>query len=91
MVGQSPCKHSVRSCRWHPSVFLVSSWCSAFFLLWPPVRIRVRIDSPHPFVCRKRRLNGAVLRMRPENRSPVSQQVWQDKDPSPLKGPARQA
>jgi hypothetical protein len=31
-----------------------------------PVRIRVRIDPPHPLVCRKRRLNGAVLRMRPE-------------------------
>ena len=31
-----------------------------------PVRIRVRIDSAHPLVCRKRRLNGAVLRMRPE-------------------------
>jgi hypothetical protein len=30
------------------------------------VRIRVRIDPPHPLVCRKRRLNGAVLRMRPE-------------------------
>jgi hypothetical protein len=31
-----------------------------------PVRIRVRIDPPHPLVCRKRRLNGAVHRMRPE-------------------------
>jgi hypothetical protein len=31
-----------------------------------PVRIRVRIDPPHPLVCRKRRLNGAVLRIRPE-------------------------
>jgi hypothetical protein len=31
-----------------------------------PVRIRVRIDPPHPHVCRKRRLIGAVLRMRPE-------------------------
>jgi hypothetical protein len=31
-----------------------------------PVRIRVRIHPPHPLVCRKRRLNGAVLRMRPE-------------------------
>jgi hypothetical protein len=30
-----------------------------------PVRIRVRICPPHPLVCRKRRLNGAVLRMRP--------------------------
>jgi hypothetical protein len=35
-------------------------------LVYTPVRIRVRIDSPHPLVCRKRRLNGAVLRMRPE-------------------------
>jgi hypothetical protein len=31
-----------------------------------PVRIRVRINPPHPLVCRKRRLNGAVLRMRPQ-------------------------
>jgi hypothetical protein len=38
-----------------------------------PVRIRVRIDTPHPLVCRKRRLDGAVLRMRPEKlRSRVS-------------------
>jgi hypothetical protein len=28
--------------------------------------IGVRINPPHPLVCRKRRLNGAVLRMRPE-------------------------
>jgi hypothetical protein len=32
----------------------------------PPVRIRVRIGPQHPLVCRKRRLNRAVLRMRPE-------------------------
>jgi hypothetical protein len=30
------------------------------------VRILVRIDPPHPLVCPKRRLNGAVIRMRPE-------------------------
>jgi hypothetical protein len=35
-----------------------------------PVRIRARIDPPHPLVCRKRRLNGAVLRMRPEKPRP---------------------
>jgi hypothetical protein len=34
------------------------------------VRIRVRIDSPHPLVYRKRRLNGAVLQMRPEKPRP---------------------
>jgi hypothetical protein len=32
-----------------------------------PVRIRVRIDLPHPHACCKRRLNGAILRMRPGN------------------------
>jgi hypothetical protein len=37
-----------------------------FFDWSVPVRIRVRIDPPHPLECRKRRLNGAVLRMRPE-------------------------
>jgi hypothetical protein len=36
------------------------------FFLSRPVRIRVRIDPPHPHVCRKRRLIGAVIRMRPE-------------------------
>jgi hypothetical protein len=35
-----------------------------------PVRIRVRIGPPHPLVCCKRRLNGAVLRMRPEKPRP---------------------
>jgi hypothetical protein len=35
-----------------------------------PVRIRVRIDLPHPLVCRKRRLNGAVLRIRPKKPRP---------------------
>jgi hypothetical protein len=35
-----------------------------------PVRIRVRIDPPHPLVCRKRRLNGPLLRMRPEKPRP---------------------
>jgi hypothetical protein len=35
-----------------------------------PVRIRVRIDPPHLLVCRKRRLNGAVLPMRPEKPRP---------------------
>jgi hypothetical protein len=32
-----------------------------------PVRIQIRIGPPYPHACRnKRRLNGAVLRMRPE-------------------------
>jgi hypothetical protein len=31
-----------------------------------PVRIWVRIDPPHVPMCRKRRLNGAVLRVRLE-------------------------
>jgi hypothetical protein len=30
------------------------------------IMIWVRIDPPHPLVCHKRRLNGAVLRVRPE-------------------------
>jgi hypothetical protein len=43
---------------------------SKIFLRTIPVRIRVRIDPPHPLVCRKRRLNGEVLRMRPEKPKP---------------------
>jgi hypothetical protein len=31
-----------------------------------PVRTRVRINTPHPLVCRKRRPDGVVLRMRLE-------------------------
>jgi hypothetical protein len=32
------------------------------------VRIQIRIDPPHPFLCRKRRQNGPVLRIRPEKK-----------------------
>jgi hypothetical protein len=39
-----------------------------------PLRICVRIDPPHPLVCRKGRLS-------------VSQQVWHDQDSSLFKGP----
>jgi hypothetical protein len=35
-----------------------------------PVRVQDRINPPHPFVCYKTRLNGAVLRMRPEKPTP---------------------
>jgi hypothetical protein len=34
------------------------------------VRIRVRIDPPHPLVCRKRRLKGVVLQIRQEKPRP---------------------
>jgi hypothetical protein len=59
--------------------------------MWTREDLWVRIGPPHPLICRKRRLNGAVLRMKPENRGPVSQQVWHDKDPSLLKCPERLA
>jgi hypothetical protein len=46
----------------------------------------------HPYVCRKRRRNGAFLRMRPEKPRLVLQQVWHNKDPSILpKGPESRA
>jgi hypothetical protein len=48
------------------------------------------INPLHPLVCRKGRLKGAVLRMRPEKRGPVSQQVWHDTYPSLLQGDERQ-
>jgi hypothetical protein len=82
-----------------------------------PVRIWDRIGSPHPLVCRKRRLNGdpwisglEFIRFSTSpcmsyeatkwrrsfwwdriSRGPVSQQVWQDKDTSLLKGHERRA
>jgi hypothetical protein len=41
-----------------------------------PMRTWVRIHLPHPLVCCKRRLNGAVLQMRPEKtRSRVTANV----------------
>jgi hypothetical protein len=51
------------------------SECAQIKKLWIDIEnwlksIRVRIDRPHPLVCRKRRLNGAVLRMRPEKPRP---------------------
>jgi hypothetical protein len=62
-------------------------------LFFVPVRIRVRIGSLHPLASGKRRLNGAVLRMRPQKvrPRPMSQQMWHDKDPYLLKGPERRA
>jgi hypothetical protein len=44
----------------------VGNFVLHFKIVVRPVRIRVRIDPLHPLVCRKRRLNGVVLRMRPE-------------------------
>jgi hypothetical protein len=44
----------------HASIFLFIS------SVLNPVWIRLSIDCQHPLVCRKRRLNGVVLRMRPE-------------------------
>jgi hypothetical protein len=35
-------------------------------MFYGPVRIRARIGPPRPHACRKTRLNGAVLRMRPD-------------------------
>jgi hypothetical protein len=63
----------------HMHIFNVSITTARFEKCQP--KIRVRIDPPHPLMCRKRRLNGAILRMRQKNRGPVSQQVWHDKDP----------
>jgi hypothetical protein len=43
-----------------------SPTCSKGKFYFNPVRIRVRIDPQYPLVCRKRRLNGAVLQIRSE-------------------------
>ena len=90
----------------HLHIYIYISTFS-FFHLFNPVRIRVRIGSPHPLVCRKRRLigdpwgsgleyikgdcMGRSFGWDRKNRGPVSQQVWHDKDPSLLKGPERRA
>jgi hypothetical protein len=41
-----------------------------FVSFFYPMRIQVRIGPPHPHACRKRRLNGVVLRMKPEKPRP---------------------
>lgn len=56
-----------------------------------PVEIWVRICVYFPFACRRRRLTEAVLRRRPRNGGPASQQVWQDKYSSLLKGHSHRA
>jgi hypothetical protein len=56
------CKKIRGAKRRRPTTFTGSLYSNADY----PVRIRVRIDPRHPLVCRKRRLNGTVLRMRPE-------------------------
>jgi hypothetical protein len=47
----------------------IRRWCELSFTN-RPVRIWVRIGPSHPQACRKRRLNGAVLRMRSEKPRP---------------------
>jgi hypothetical protein len=60
--------------------FKISYSASELWSEFPlPVRIRVRIGPPYPLVCRKGRLIGAVLRMRPE-KGPVLHQGVDDKD-----------
>jgi hypothetical protein len=51
---------------WYSHTYYIKSKCRSKHIL----RIRVRIDPPHLLVCRKRRLRGAVLRMRPEKPRP---------------------
>jgi hypothetical protein len=54
---------------------------------WGYIWIRITIDSPHPPVRHKRRLNGAVIRMRPgKPRSRITAGVA-DKDHPLLKSP----
>jgi hypothetical protein len=46
-------------------IVLAGSWIT-YIEVAEPVMIRFRIDPPHPLVCRKRRLNWAVLRVKSE-------------------------
>jgi hypothetical protein len=62
-----------------------SSWIILFFWAWP-VRIRVRVDPPHPLCVARGDLIRRSFGWDRKNRGPVSQQVWHDKDPSMLKG-----
>jgi hypothetical protein len=73
-----PVSRACLNSSWTPDPMYISSHLSGvcvalhsilylLFGLWLRfMRIRDRIDPPHPLVCRKRRLNGAVFRMRPE-------------------------
>jgi hypothetical protein len=61
-------KHTHKECPLDPPGEMIFNKLKAFALHRSngPVRIRVRIGPPHLNACRKRRLNGVVLRMRPE-------------------------
>jgi hypothetical protein len=37
---------------------------------WGPVRIQVRTGPQHPLVCRKRQVNVAIFRMKPDKPRP---------------------
>jgi hypothetical protein len=43
---------------WVPGGICLMYFYATGFVCIVSVRIRVRIDPPHPLVCRKRRLNG---------------------------------
>jgi hypothetical protein len=53
---------------------------------WGPVRIRVRLDPPHPL-----QWMGQSFVWDRKNWGPVLQWIWHDKDPSLLKSPERRA
>jgi hypothetical protein len=59
-------KHKCPRTRQIPEVVIIIKTQGQDFKIYVPERIQVRIDPPHPLVCRKRRLNGVALRMRPE-------------------------
>jgi hypothetical protein len=54
----------------HDEILYFTCLLQSLHIALVPVRIRVRIDPSHPFVCFKRPLNGAVLRIRSEKSRP---------------------
>jgi hypothetical protein len=52
-----------------------ASLCAPEATEWGPIRIWVGIDSPHPLVCRKKRLN--IIQMRPEKPEHSDTEIFQ--------------
>jgi hypothetical protein len=66
----------------------ISIACEHFHMTWQPREDLGRIDPPHPLVCRKRRLNWAVLRMRSKKPVPCHSKCGTIKIPPCSKAPS---
>jgi hypothetical protein len=77
-VSSKGASHSIASYNMHCDADIMIPICVIYIYIYNhneyrlPARIQVRVHvgPPHPLVCRKRRLNGTVLRMRAKKPRP---------------------